>query len=158
MVAGLVDRRAATASTPLGLSAQEIDAIARDQAAPVGTAYRCFLELIGGGIGRLLQGSDVFHPEVLGLREAADDLLRENHTTFALGPTDRVILMHQGYCFAFLHGTGPDPEVWSYDEGYHPDVIPFPAAPTFTDWLRTHADQYQRRTHNSVGTHRGKRP
>lgn len=91
-----------------------------------------------------MQGSDVFHPAVLGLRQAAEDLLAENDVPAALGPTDRVILVHQGYCFDFLHGAGPDPEVWTYDETYRHPVTPFRSAPTFTDWLRTHAEQYRR--------------
>jgi hypothetical protein len=141
--AALVDRSAAGASAPIGLSQGEIEAIDHDQPAPIGTAYRRFLERVGGGVGLFLQGSDVFHPMVLGLRQAADDLLAENNVPVPLAPSDRVILMHQGYCFDFLHGTGPDPEVWTYNEAYQPPVTPFRSAPGFTDWLRTRADPHR---------------
>lgn len=143
VVATLVDRRTATASSPIGLSPGEIQAIDNDQSAPIGAAYRRFLELVGGGVGSFLQGSDVFDPLILGLGRAADDLLVENDVPFTLSPTDRVIFMHQGYSFDFLRGTGADPEVWSYSETYHPDLNPFHNAPTFTDWFRTLAEQHR---------------
>jgi hypothetical protein len=143
VVASLVDQRAASASTPIGLSPGEIEAIEYEQTAPIGAAYRRFLELAGGGVGTFLQGSDVFHPLVLGLRQAAEDLLAENKVPVTLASTDRVILMHQGYCFDFLQGSGPDPEVWTYNEIYQHPVTPFRSAPRFTDWLRTHADQHR---------------
>lgn len=146
VVATLVDRRTATASTPIGLSAQEIQAIEDDQPAPIGAAYRRFLELVGGGVGDFLQGSDVFDPLILGLGGAGDDLLAENDVPFILAPTDRVIFMHQGCSFEFLRGTGPDPEVWGYSETYHPDLNPFRDAPTFTDWFRTLAEEHRRHT------------
>lgn len=144
VVATLVDRRAASASTPIGLSGGEIEAIDLDQPAPIGAAYRRFLELAGGGVGYFLEGSDVFDPLVLGLWQSAEELLVANSVPYTLAPTDRVILMHQGYYFDFLRGTGPDPEVWTYSEGYYPDVTPFLNAPRFTDWLRTRAEQHRR--------------
>ncbi|MCL2554135.1 MAG: hypothetical protein FWE75_18540 [Actinomycetia bacterium] len=143
VVASLVDRRAASASTPIGLSPGEIEAIERDQPAPIGTAYRRFLQLAGGGVGLFLDGSDVFHPLVLGLRQAAADLLAENDVPVVLAPTDRVILMHQGYWFDYLKGTGPDPEVWTYTETFQQPVTPFRSAGRFTDWLRAHADRHR---------------
>ncbi|MFI1094057.1 SMI1/KNR4 family protein [Streptomyces sp. NPDC020917] len=143
VVASLVDRRAATASTPIGLSAEEIEAVEHDQPAPIGGAYRRFLELAGGGIGLFLEGSDVFHPPVLGLREAAEDLLAENNVPAALASTDRVILMHQGYWFDYLKGTGPDPEVWTYTETFQHPLTPFRSAGRFSDWLRDQADRHR---------------
>lgn len=122
----------------------EVEEIVRDQPAAVGGGYRRFLELVGGGVGLFLEGSDALHPHVLGLRQAADDLLVENGIPVALAPADRVILMHQGYCFDFLRGTGPDPEVWTYSEVYQYPVTPFRNARTFTDWLRTNAEEHLR--------------
>ncbi|MFI9211486.1 SMI1/KNR4 family protein [Streptomyces sp. NPDC053253] len=139
LVTSLADGTTATADGLRGLSADEIDEIERDQAAPLGAAYACFLRLVGGGAGHFLQGSDVFYPHVIGLREAADELLRENQEPpFDLRSSDRVIFMHQGYQFEFLRGEGPDPEVWSYSEG---DAEPSRVYIRFTDWLETNVRQ-----------------
>jgi hypothetical protein len=118
-----------------GLDAYAIQEIADDQPAPLADAYRCFLAEAGHGAGRFLQGSDVFHPEIIGLRQAARDLLADDDDF--LTEDDRVILMHQGCQFDFLRGRGPDPEVWSYCEGNAPERH----YARFTDWLRANAEE-----------------
>ncbi|GAA3038298.1 hypothetical protein GCM10020229_56970 [Kitasatospora albolonga] len=137
LTTALVDGTTAVAEQVRGLSGDEMHRIERDQSAPLGDAYRCFLTLIGGGAGRFLQGSDVFYPRVIGLGEAARELLAENGVPFLLAESDRVILMHQGYQFDFLRGPGPDPEVWSYCEGEAPAL----SFARFTDWLQAHVTQ-----------------
>jgi hypothetical protein len=128
---GLVaDGTTATAAEICGLGEDVICQIEEDQPAPLATAYRCFLQHAGGGAGRFLQGSDVFHPEILGLRTAAEELI-------GLESTDRVILMHQGCQFDFLRGSGPDPEVWTYSEGSAPERH----YAHFTDWLKANAEE-----------------
>ncbi len=114
-------------------SVQEVD---DDQPAPLARAYRLFLENAGGGAGHFLQGSDVFHPHVLGIRQAADELLAGSG--LALRDDDRVILMHQGVQFDFLRGSGDDPEVWSYCED---DSTPTRSHERFTDWLRANVQE-----------------
>ena len=119
----------------LGLDERVIQEVEDDQPARLARAYRCFLASAGNGAGRFLQGSDVFHPQVIGLRKAAQELLDEHG--LALEETDRVILMHQGCQFDFLRGEGADPEVWSYSEG----EVPERRYARFTDWLRAHAEE-----------------
>jgi hypothetical protein len=118
-----------------GLDERAIQEVDDDQPAPLAQAYRCFLTRAGKGAGRFLQGSDVFHPQVIGLRTAAQELL-EGYG-LALEETDRVILMHQGYQFDFLRGGGTDPEVWSYCQG----EVPERRYARFTDWLRANAEE-----------------
>ncbi|MEU1415923.1 MULTISPECIES: SMI1/KNR4 family protein [unclassified Streptomyces] len=141
VVAMLSDGTTASPTSLRGLSDQAIQEVTLDQDAPLGAAYRLFLELIGGGAGRFLQGSDAFHPDVIGLREAAVELLTENDVSFSLSHSDRVIFMHQGYCFDFLRGAEPDPEVWSYTEGDPSSAGPSRTASSFTEWLRAHAEE-----------------
>jgi hypothetical protein len=124
-----------------GLPEELVREIEDDQPAPMGDAYRCFLALAGGGAGRFLQGSDVFHPEIIGLWTDARELLEENQSSFVLEETDRVILMHQGYQFDFLRGTGPDPEVWSYCEVNSSGNAPKHSYDRFSDWLRANAEE-----------------
>jgi hypothetical protein len=128
---GLVaDGTTATVAEVRGLGDEEIRQIEEDQPAPLAAAYRCFLECAGAGAGRFLQGSDVFHPQILGLRAGAEELTN-------LESTDRVILMHQGLQFDFLRGAGPDPEVWSCSEGGSPERH----YACFTDWLRANVEE-----------------
>ncbi|MFE0102929.1 SMI1/KNR4 family protein [Streptomyces sp. NPDC059009] len=122
-----------------GLSDEAVLDIERDQQAPMADAYRAFLSHIGGGAGRFMRGEDVYYSDVLGLGEAARELLEENNSPFHFGPTDRVFTMHQGYQFDFMRGGGPDPEVWSYSEGMNGDV-PVRSHDSFTDWLRATAE------------------
>lgn len=143
LVAAIVDGVTATAEQLRGLTRAELDEVERDQAAPLAGSYRRFLELVGRGAGRFLQGSDVFYPAVLGLGRAARELLEENGVPFAWTTGDRVILMHQGYQFDFLRGTGPDPEVWYYNEGTMAGA-PLRSHPRFTDWLREQVGQQTR--------------
>jgi hypothetical protein len=117
-----------------GLGDDAIQEIADDQPAPLPDAYRWFLLAAGRGAGRFLQGSDVFHPEIIGLRQAARELLADEDF---LTDDDRVILVHQGCQFDFLRGRGPDPEVWSYCEGSTPERH----YARFTDWLKANAEE-----------------
>src|SRR2546421_649013 len=137
LVAALADGVTATADQLRGLTGAQIREVERDQRAPLGTAYRRFLELAGAGAGKFMRGSDVYYPLVLGLGEAARELLAGNGVEFVLAGSDRVFMMHQGYQFAFLRGDGADPEVWWYSEGHGE---PAPTALTFTAWLRDLVD------------------
>jgi hypothetical protein len=143
LVAAIADGVTATVAQLQGLTQREIDEVEHDQTAPLAQSYRRFLELVGRGAGHFLQGSDVFYPLVLGLGQAARELLEENRVPFAWTAEDRVILMHQGYQFDFLRGTGPDPEVWSYGEGTTVGV-PVMSYSSFTDWLQAQVEQQTR--------------
>lgn len=113
LVAAIADGVTATPEQLQGATRHQVDEIERDQAVPLASAYRRFLELVGGGAGHFLQGSDVFYPSVLGVGRHARELLADDAVAFEWTAADRVILMHQGYQFDLLRGTGPDPEVWS---------------------------------------------
>lgn len=117
------------------LTVKVIREVEDDQPASLSEAYRSFLSVMGGGAGRLFRGSDVYHPDVMGLWQAAQELLAENGSPFELATSDRVFFMHQGYQFWFLRGSDPDPEVWAYNEGSNGDV-PLREEACFTDWLR----------------------
>jgi hypothetical protein len=118
-----------------GLGPGAIQQIDDDQPGPLPDAYRHFLAYAGNGAGRFLQGSEVFHPEVIGLRRAAQELLAEDDF---LTDADRVILMHQGHQFDFLRGDGPDPAVWTYSDGNDTPECHYTC---FTDWLRANAEE-----------------
>jgi hypothetical protein len=113
-----------------------LDAIEGDQPGRLSDAYRAFLEAAGGGAGRFLQGSDVFYPDVLGIRATAQELL--NSHGLALKQSDRVFFMHHDAQFDFTRGDEADPAVWSYNDG---DDAPALTHERFTDWLRANVDE-----------------
>lgn len=142
LVAAIADGMMATRDQVRGLSAEELSRVEQDQPAPLAGAYRLFLELAGAGAGHFLQGSDVFFPAVMGLGQAARELLEENQETFSLLDGDRVFFMQQGYQFLFLRGDGPDPAVWSYCETAVPGSgVPVRVFPAFTGWLGSEVRQ-----------------
>lgn len=101
VAAAVADGTTVVADQILGLTTEQIREVERDQPAPLPEAYRCFLLLLGGGAGHFMQGTDVYHPRILGLWSAAKELLEENTSPFRLQETDLVISMHQGYQFDF---------------------------------------------------------
>jgi hypothetical protein len=141
VVAAITDGSTASPGQLCGLSEDVIRLIESDQPARLAEAYRLFLQLIGSGAGFFLRGSAVYYPAMLGLKKAACDLLSENGSPFVFEDSDRVFLMHQGYCFDFLRGSSPDPEVWSYSEGSSAGNVPERAFGRFTDWLRESAER-----------------
>ncbi len=130
----IADGTTATAEDIQGLGEDVIQEIEGDQPGAAAQGVPALSGDAGGGAGRFLQGSDVFHPEVIGLRAAAQELIAEDDFLLA---TDRVILMHQGCQFDFIRGGGADPEVWSYSDGNTPERH----YARFTDWLRANADE-----------------
>src|SRR6059058_3832878 len=86
LLAAVADGVTVTAEDLHGSTQDEIDEVERDQAAPLAESYRRFLELIGRGAGQFLQGSDVFYLSVLGLGQAARELLEENGVRFGWTP------------------------------------------------------------------------
>jgi hypothetical protein len=133
---GICDGVTAATHDLQGLTPDIIAAIEADQPARVSDAYRAFLQAVGGGAGRFLQGSDVYYPDILGVRATAQELLRAHG--LRLEDTDRVFLMHHDAQFDFTRGGGADPSVWSYNDG---DDAPAQTHARFTDWLRANVDE-----------------
>ncbi len=116
----------------VGLSEAEVDEVAADQGVSLPAAYRAFLSVAGRECGDLWEGSDAFYPAVLGLRNAAVEILAGDEQGVELVPTDVVFAMHEGYEFLFMSGGGPDPAVLRYTEGSGATVA---LAPRFTQFV-----------------------
>jgi hypothetical protein len=117
----------------VGCTPAEIEEVARDQGTDLPAAYRAFLALMGRKAGALFVGSDVFYPEVLQLRQAAEGLLEVGGARVGLPPTAVVFLMHQGHTFMYIDaGEGQDPPVRKYQEGWE---APVRHADHFTSYL-----------------------
>lgn len=113
----LLRRGTATEDTIKGCSADEIEEIESDVGQPLPVAYREFLSKMGREAGAFYVGTDMFYPNLLGITEAARDLVREERSDIVL-PDDAVVFsMHQGYQFLFVRsGDGDDPPVYYYME------------------------------------------
>jgi hypothetical protein len=100
-----------------GCSPEEIREVEGKFGVTLPAFYRCFLQKMGRRAGEFLVGSDVFYPQLLNLREYAEDLLRETRCSFSLGKEDFVFFVHQGYQFAYFRASdGDDPPVWYFYE------------------------------------------
>lgn len=129
----------ATNANLQGCSASEIGSIEAASKVALPPAYKEFLRTIGKNAGEFLTGEDVFYPDILDLRQAADELLVESRAGFALPETAFVFLMHQGYQFMFFDaaGGGDDPAIFHYVEK---QAKPAEVFSHFSEWLKAVLD------------------
>jgi len=115
-------------------SKEEIKEIALSCNYPLPASYLEFLRNMGRGAGEFLKGSSCFYPEILELRNWAEELLVEN--SFTPLPDDAfVVWMHQGYQFLFFRAKeGEDPPLYFYLEGQSNDNF-IKKEDSFTDFL-----------------------
>lgn len=100
-----------------GCTADEIAVVRSHFSHELPLAYEEFLRLAGKGAGRLFCGSEIYYPKLLGLQNAAKELLIENGETLSLPDEAIVFYMHQGYELCFLIPNTEDPPVFQYVEG-----------------------------------------
>ena len=113
----LVRRGVVTENTLRGCSDTEIEEVTADVGRPLPLAYREFLAKMGRGAGKFYVGTDIFYPRVLGLTEAAHELVAEDEADLVLPEEAIAIIMHQGYQFMFVRADeGDDPPVYYYME------------------------------------------
>lgn len=92
---------------------------------------------MGWGAGHFLTGIDVFYPQVLRIREGAEELLDEDGSPFTLSPNHFVFSMNQGCQFSYFDaGSGEDdPAVYDYIEGEMEGKLPMKIADRFSEYL-----------------------
>ena len=113
----LVRRGVVTENTLRGCSDTEIEEVEADVGRSLPLAYREFLAKMGRGAGKFYVGTDIFYPRVLGLTEAAHELVAEDEADLFLPEEAIAIIMHQGYQFMFVRADeGDDPPVYYYME------------------------------------------
>ena len=123
LAAEIVASGLATASQMAGCSPGEVAEIERKFPVKLPEVYRDWLLAMGRGAGDYLKGSDAFYPEILVIREWADELLAEDGRPIVLPSDAFVFLMHQGYQFLYFRTAEgvPDPPVLYYFTGAHKD-------------------------------------
>jgi hypothetical protein len=101
-----------------GCSDEEIERIRVDQGVErLPASYIQFLRTMGRGAGELLVGTDVFYPEILGIKADAQVLFRECNFSVPTFEDSVVIAMHQGYEVYWLESCkDEDPPVFLYHE------------------------------------------
>ncbi|QDU43509.1 SMI1/KNR4 family protein [Symmachiella dynata] len=113
----LVRDGVATENTIRGCSATEIEEVQADVGRPLPLAYREFLAKMGRGAGDFYVGTDIFYPTLLGITEAAHELVAEDEAGIVLPKDAIAFMMHQGYQFMFVRtDEGDDPPVYYYME------------------------------------------
>jgi hypothetical protein len=108
-----------------GCNRSEIREIATLSTIPLPKVYQAFLSVMGLGAGCFFRGTDIFYPDVLGCRMAAEELLEEDGSEFVLTGNHFVFAHHQGYQFMYfdLQEGSDDPAVYHYMEGKSPVKI-----------------------------------
>ncbi|QNE22459.1 hypothetical protein F1D05_36870 [Kribbella qitaiheensis] len=116
-----------------GCSPQEIGEIkARQGVSAIPGEYLCYLQHIGRGAGSFQKGTDAYYPNVLDLKEAAEELLEENGSKIVLGPKSLVFEMHQGYEFAWFPDVETNrPAVNWYSEVSGDEIKEWPSLPAY---------------------------
>jgi hypothetical protein len=139
----LINDVLATSERPQGCSDREIEEIMTDQKVDrLPQAYTCFLKRIGRGAGELLIGTDAFYPRLIGVKDAAIELLTEDGAPIQLPPDSLVIGMHQGYQFFWFPTVAQDdPKVLMFQEG---DRTPNREWDTFSSYLNDMIKEIER--------------
>jgi hypothetical protein len=102
----------------VGLTGDEVRQVELDQGCALPFEYVEFLTCMGKRAGQLLVGTDVFYPEVLGLKMDALALLAEFGDGQLVASESVVFATHQGYQIYWMADViGGDPPVLMYEEG-----------------------------------------
>ncbi len=126
-----------------GCSRTQIDEVRSVARRNLPRIYELFLSAMGCGAGRFFEGTDIFYPDVLSNRGAAEELLKEDESSFSLSETDFVFACHQGYQFMYmpLSDLEPDPPVFYYMEGMG---YPMKKWDHFSDFLLKAVEDHER--------------
>ncbi len=101
-----------------GLKDDKINEIEKYYGVKLPSDYRLFLKEMGISAGDYLRGEDCFFNRIFELREAAEELLEEDNSSFRLNSEHFVFYVHQGYIFAFIDSAkGNSSPVYFYFEG-----------------------------------------
>ena len=115
----LINAAIASPAQIIGCTLDEVNEIRSLANCPLPEAYETFLRVMGRGAGRFLEGTDIFYPDILTVRRAAEKLLEEDRVPFELSASDFVFCCHQGYQFMYFRLDEPadDPPIYYYIEG-----------------------------------------
>ncbi|MGE8494769.1 SMI1/KNR4 family protein [Comamonas sp.] len=81
------------------------------------TEYRCFLQIAGKSAGKIFQGTDIFFPRVLKLKDEARAFLVELDVAHLLPADAKIFCMHQGYEINYFLPGSNDPPIFQFFEG-----------------------------------------
>lgn len=103
--------------------------------------YRQFLLTLGKQSGLLFQGTDAQYKYLMGMKEAAVELLQENGNPFDLPADAFVFRMHQGYIFFYFltADKNEDPPIYRYLE--MTDQTPFKKWDSLADYFTTEVER-----------------
>jgi len=120
----LVDSKICSVDEIKGASLHQIEELERTAGKKLPKEYCEFLLAVGNGAGNFLRGTDIFLPNLDGIKEEAEKLLRENAEEVELTPETFVFSMHQSYEFTYFDFLeGDNPPIYQYVEGNGPPVL-----------------------------------
>lgn len=117
-----------------GCSGKEISSIEFEAGGKLPDIYKIFLAKMGKNAGNYMLGSSAFYDDLPDLKQAALELLEENHFEKELPAKAFIFWVHQGYQIAFfIMGISENPPVFYYGEGE--ELKQFKEMGTLTDFF-----------------------
>lgn len=101
----------------LACTTSQVDDVQNCMPGKMPLAYRLFLQAMGAGAGRFFRGTSVYYPTMIGLTEAAQEILEDNGGNTKLPDDAFVFAMHQGYQFFYFRCNSDNPPVYHYMDG-----------------------------------------
>jgi hypothetical protein len=99
----VINSKLATWWTMQGCWSYEIRDLENHYKVKLPTIYKDFLEKMGKGAGKFMQGTDMFYRSLFSNQEAIEDVLELECHPFSLEKDIFVLSSHQGYIFHFFN-------------------------------------------------------
>jgi len=101
-----------------GCDREEIQEIEQKEDVSLPAAYVLFLQEIGKSAGDFLRGDDLYFPEMIGLKNGANELIEESNAAVELTDSEFVFAGHHDYVYLYFDTNhDEDPPVYRYVEG-----------------------------------------
>ncbi|WP_312414442.1 SMI1/KNR4 family protein [Comamonas sp.] len=104
-------------SSLLGCNSDEIRLVEKHFECLLPDEYRYFLQIAGRSAGKIFQGTDIFYPRILELKDEAQVLLVELDVAHLLPADAKIFCMHQGYEINYFLPGSSDPPIFQFFEG-----------------------------------------
>ncbi|GAB2724862.1 SMI1/KNR4 family protein [Comamonas sediminis] len=135
----LIAKESIFRSSLLGCNSDEINFVEKHFECVLPAEYRCFLHIAGRAAGKIFQGTDIFYPRILELKDEAQVLLVELDVAHLLPADAKIFCMHQGYEINYFLPGSNDPPIFQFFEGQSSVSQPWAS---FSEYFRTSIEDH----------------
>lgn len=130
----LVIQKSISRASLVGCNSAEIGIVQKHFGCDLPGEYYDFLSIAGRSAGKIFQGTDIFYPRVLELKDEARELLMELDVPHLLPADAKIFCMHQGYEINYFLPGSNNPPVFQFFEGQSSVSQPWNS---FAEYLRS---------------------